>query len=246
MKRHAVPLSGADVARLPGACAGCVFWELGGPCPQPRSRGSLPGLTAAWTHTDATRSSPERKREFVEARLEEGIVPGALIEVARDGGSLPTGRGGTRRDRAVEVAGFALFAPADRYAPRAAPTPRPSPDALLFATAWVGDVHRESGYGRLLLQAALREAIRLDRRAVEAYGDRRFLERACVLPATWLLHEGFEVHREHPRTPLFRLDTRRTVRWAESLEHAWDEVLAHLPRGVRVPERVPGGRPVPG
>jgi hypothetical protein len=90
----------------------------------------------------------------------------------------------------------------------------------------------------------LKEAIRLDAPAVEAYGDRRWRERSCVLPATWLLHEGFEVHREHPRTPLFRVDTKRTVRWAESVEHAWEEILGRLPRGVRVPvpEGVPHGR----
>jgi hypothetical protein len=79
---------------------------------------------------------------------------------------------------------------------------------------------------------------------VEAYGDRRWLERGCVLPATWLLHEGFEVHREHPRSPLLRVDTKRTVRWAETFEHAWEEVLGRLPRRARVPvpEGVGGGQ----
>jgi hypothetical protein len=61
---------------------------------------------------------------------------------------------------------------------------------------------------------------------------------------TWLLHEGFEVHREHPRTPLLRLDVKRTVRWAESLEHALEEVLGALPR--RLPHPVPEGGRVPG
>ncbi len=46
-----------------------------------------------------------------------------------------------------------------------------------------------------------------------------------MLPAAWLLHEGFEVTVEHPRYPLLRIDTKRVARWAESLEHAVDELL---------------------
>jgi GNAT superfamily N-acetyltransferase len=146
-----------------------------------------------------------------------------------------------------EVAGYALFAPAGGFAPRSSLLPRVSPDALLLATLWVAVVHRGHGLGRLLVQAALKEAIRLDLTAVEVYGDRRWRERACVLPVTWLLHEGFEVHQEHPRTPLLRLETRRTARWAGSLEHAWEEVLGRIPRRVAAPggESVPGGVPVP-
>lgn len=210
--------------RLPGGCSGCLFWEFGGPCPQPRSPTVLGGLAPEVGARERRRDPIERKRDWVEACTADGVVPGALVEVA----------GGDGRHR---IAGSALFAPSDRYAPRAGTAPRAGRDALLLATAFVTETQREAGIGRLLVQAALREAIRLDRPAVEAYGDRRFRERACVLPATWLLHEGFTVHREHPRTPLLRLETRRTVRWAESLEHAWVEVMARLPVPAPVPER---------
>jgi GNAT superfamily N-acetyltransferase len=223
--RRPLPLTGGEVERLPGACARCLFWELGGPCPQPRSPTVLGGLAPAVPPHEAQREPTERKRDWVEACTADGLPAGAVVEVPR----------GTQRDR--EVAGFALFAPSERYAPRGGTAPRADRDALLLATVYVGDIHREAGIGRLLLQAALREAIRQDRPAVEAYGDRRFRERTCLLPVTWLLHEGFTIHREHPRTPLLRLDTRRTVRWAESLEHAWDEVLARLPVTAPVPRR---------
>ncbi len=185
----------------------------------------LGGLAPAVPPHEAQRDPSERKRDWVEACTADGLPAGAVVEVPR----------GNQRGR--EVAGFALFAPSDRYAPRGGTAPRADRDALLLATAYVGDIHRDAGIGRLLLQAALREAIRQDRPAVEAYGDRRFRERTCLLPVTWLLHEGFTIHREHPRTPLLRLDTRRTVRWAESLEHAWDEVLARLPVTAPVPRR---------
>ena len=108
---------------------------------------------------------------------------------------------------------------------RGGTVPAPSGDALLLATVWVDPDARGAGHGRLLVQAALREALRLDLRAVEAYGDRRAREWDCVAPAGWLLHEGFEVTTEHPRYPLLRIDTSRLARWAESLEHAVDELL---------------------
>lgn len=185
----------------------------------------LGGLAPEVGPHEARRDPVDRKRDWVHACVADGLPPGAIVEVP---GQRPGSTG---------LAGFALFAPTERYAPRTGAAPRTSRDALLLATVWVAEVHREVGVGRLLLHAALREAIRQDRPAVEAYGDRRFRERACLLPATWLLHEGFSVHREHPRTPLLRLETRRTVRWAESLEHAWDEMLARLPVGAPAPGR---------
>jgi GNAT superfamily N-acetyltransferase len=221
--RRAIPLTGDEVEQLPGPCAACLFWELGAACPDRRAGAVLVGRVGV-----VQPSQPlTRKQAWISARVQEGTPPGRVVLV--DG----------------ELAAYALFAPSRAFAPRQLPVPAASPDALLLATVWVQPVHREAGLGRLLVQAAIKEAIRLDAPAVEAYGDRRWQERACVLPATWLLHEGFEVHREHPRSPLFRIDTKRTLRWAESLEHAWEEVLGHLPRRVPVAERVPGGIPSP-
>lgn len=219
MARRALPLTGDEVERLPGACSTCLFWELGAPCPDPRSRGVLEGIWSGPAPSDPL----TRKQAWVSAQVQDGGPPGRVVVV--DG----------------EVIAYALFAPSSAFSARAGLAPRPSDDALLLATAWVSPTHREVGIGRLLIHAALREAVRRHAPAVEAYGDRRWRERACVLPATWLLHEGFEVHREHARTPLFRVEVRRTARWAESLEHAWEEVLGRLPRTSPSPERVPHG-----
>jgi GNAT superfamily N-acetyltransferase len=213
MARRTSPLTGDLVDSLPGPCRSCLFWEFGAACPDPRTV-PVPAANGG----RSTRSEPTiRKQAWVSARVEEGTPPGRVVRV--DG----------------TVAGYALFAPAHTFVHRRPPTPTPSPGAVLLATLWVRPEWRQHGLGRLLLQHAIKDAIRLDAPAVEAYGDRRWLERRCVLPATWLLHEGFEVHREHPRTPLLRVDTKRTLRWAESFEHAWEEVLGRLPRPVRVP-----------
>jgi GNAT superfamily N-acetyltransferase len=226
MARQLRPLASDDLAMLPAGCGACLFWELGTPAPDDRAVGVLVGAP----REDPPARPADRKRAWVSSRVEAGAAPGRVAVV--DG----------------EVAGYALFGPSGAFARRRPPVPAVSPNVVLLATAWVHPSRRDGGIGRLFVQAAMKEAIRHDLAAVEAYGDRRFHERSCVLPAMWLLHEGFEVHREHPRTPLFRLDVRRTVRWADSLEHALGEVLEHLPKRspVPVPERFEPSGPATG
>lgn len=210
--RKAVPLAAEQVDALPARCRHCLFWELGLPRPDPR-------LVAAGREDELAGDPVAQKQAWCSARSLEGDGAGSLVRF--DG----------------RTAGYALHAPARAFAPRQPTVPRPSGDALLLATVWVEPDRRGAGIGRLLVQRAIREALRLHLPAVEAYGDRRFREASCVLPCTWLLHEGFRVHREHPRYPLLRLDTRRTARWAESVEHALDEVLGRLPQPTPQPRR---------
>lgn len=206
--RRVVALTGELLEELPAPCATCLFWERGEPCPDDRDR-------RASTERDAA----IRKQAWASTRLQEGWAPGRAV----------------RLDGALVA--WVTFAPAGVFTALRPPSPRVSADALQLATLYVQPTLRGRGLGRLLLQAAVREALHADLAAVEAYGDRRWRERACLLPATWLLREGFEVHREAPRRPLLRLDVRRTVRWAPTLEAALEEMLGRLPR----PARVPGG-----
>lgn len=222
--RRSVALTGALVEALPAPCHGCLFWEAGAPCPQPRTAsGDRARRAGDATPVDAGRI----KADWVSAQVGSWGPPGHVIQL----------EGAT--------AAFVLYGPARVFAPRPMTVPAISRDVLFMATAWVDPTERGRGLGRLLVQAALREAIRLELPAVEVYGDRRWQERACQLPATWLLHEGFEVHREHPRTPVLRIDTRRTRRWAESLEHALEELLDRIPRRIPVPVPDRRGVPVP-
>ncbi len=220
MSRRVELLTGEMVEELPEPCRTCLFWELGAPRPDPRA---VPVGGGAGSRGRPATDALVRKEAWVSSRVQEATPPGHAVRA--DG----------------EVVAHAVCAPSDTFARRPWPVPPSSPDALLLATVWVVPGRRDHGLGRLLLQAAIRDAIRADVAAVEAYGDRRWQERNCLLPATWLLREGFVVHREHPRTPLLRLEVKRTARWAESLEHAWEEVLERLPR--RVPSPAPDGGP---
>jgi len=200
--RRVTDLTTGDLDVLPDRCRRCLFWELGGARP----------ADAAHPRPDALAADPIVQKEAWWSAVDGGI-PGRVVRV--DG-------------RAI---GYCALGSAEAYARRRPPVPRLSDDALFLATAWVEPEARGSGLGRLLVQAAVKEALRRDLRAVEAYGDRRHRDGACVLPCTWLLHEGFVVHEEHPRHPVMRLDVRTTVRWAESLEDAAHQLVGRLARG---------------
>lgn len=208
--RRVNELTSAELETLPDPCAGCVHWELGGPAPSPRAATTEVRKCAWWRSVELGEVSG----------AERGCVPGRALNV--DG----------------ELAGWSLAAPARAFPRRPGLAPVPSSDSLLLATAWIEPAHRGQGYGRLLLHAAVKEAIRLDLEAVEALGDRRHRDNRCMLPGTWLLHEGFAVHREHPRTPLFRLDVSRLARWAEPLGHALETAMERVGRRSE-PEPVP-------
>ena len=195
---------------LPPRCQRCLFWEIGAPRPAD-AVGEAP--------VDELAADPAmQKHAWWSAVGADGDAPGRVLRV--DGTSVA----------------YCAFAPARTYARRRLPVPPASDDALLLATAWVDPEARGAGVGRMLVQSAVKEAHRRGLRGVEAYGDRRHRDAACVLPCTWLVHEGFAVHREHPRYPLLRIDVKTTLRWAESLEEAVEAVLGRLAR--RAPSEV--------
>lgn len=208
MARRVQHLTTEHLAQFPADCQECLFWELGQGRPRDTSR----------SRPDVTRAGLQKHAWLAAQGLEEAAPGRAVV----DGDVL---------------IGWVIFAATTAFAPRGVLAPTASPDALLLASAWIDPSRRGEGIGRLLVQAAVKEALHRDLDAVEAYGDQRWKEGGCVLPATWLLHEGFEVSVAHPRSPLLRLETSRTVRWADALGHAVDEVMERLPR--RAPVRAP-------
>jgi GNAT superfamily N-acetyltransferase len=212
VSRSVVPLSADHLDRLPARCGACLFWELGRPRPDPTIRPDEDELAG---------DARVQKGAWITAQTLDGFPPGRVV--LRDG----------------QIAAFALFGAPGTFARRRQPVPPASDDALFLATIRVDAAARGGGLGKLLLRESIRAAIEADLRAVEAYADRRYRDHDCVLPSQWLLHHGFEVHAEHPRYPLLRLEVKRTLRWAESLEQALDEILERMPRRVPLPQQAP-------
>lgn len=122
--------------------------------------------------------------------------------------------------------GFVLYAP-PAYVPRstAFPTSPVSSDAVQLMTAFVLPGYQGQGLGRVMVQTVAKDLLRRGFKAIEAFGDARWKEPACVLPADHLLAVGFKTVRPHARHPRLRLDLRSTLSWKEDVEMALDRLL---------------------
>jgi GNAT superfamily N-acetyltransferase len=123
-------------------------------------------------------------------------------------------------------AGFVLYAP-PAYVPRstAFPTSPVSPDAVQLMTAFILPGFQGQGLGRVMVQTVAKDLLRRGFKAIEAFGDARWKEPACVLPADHLLAVGFKTVRPHPTHPRLRLELRTTLSWKEDVELALDRLL---------------------
>ncbi|MFD6279180.1 GNAT family N-acetyltransferase [Streptomyces sp. NPDC060209] len=124
------------------------------------------------------------------------------------------------------AAGFVLYAP-PAYVPRstAFPTSPVSPDAVQLMTALIVPGFQGQGLGRVMVQTVAKDLLRRGFKAIEAFGDARWKEPACVLPADHLLAVGFKTVRPHPAHPRLRLELRSTLSWKEDVELALDRLL---------------------
>jgi GNAT superfamily N-acetyltransferase len=123
-------------------------------------------------------------------------------------------------------AGFVLYAP-PAYVPRslAFPTSPVAADAVQLMTARIMPGYQGQGLGRVLVQTVAKDLVRRNVKAIEAFGDARWEEPGCVLPADHLLAVGFKTIRPHPRFPRLRLELRTTISWKEDVEMALDRLL---------------------
>ncbi|WP_079166849.1 GNAT family N-acetyltransferase [Streptomyces oceani] len=122
--------------------------------------------------------------------------------------------------------GFVLYAP-PAYVPRSRsfPTSPVSLDAVQLITALVLPHYQSQGLGRVIIQTVAKDVMRRGFRAVEAFGDLRWSEPNCVLPADYLLAVGFKTVRSHRALPRLRLDLRSTLSWREDVERAWGQLI---------------------
>jgi GNAT superfamily N-acetyltransferase len=122
--------------------------------------------------------------------------------------------------------GFVLYAP-PAYVPRstAFPTSPVSPDAVQLMTAYLLPGYQGQGLGRVMVQTVAKDVLRRGFKAIEAFGNARWTEPACVLPAEHLLAVGFKTVRPHHTHPRLRLELRSTVSWKADMERALDQLL---------------------
>ncbi|QDY77822.1 GNAT family N-acetyltransferase [Streptomyces qinzhouensis] len=122
--------------------------------------------------------------------------------------------------------GFVLYAP-PAYVPRslAFPTSPVSPDAVQLMMSWVNPGFQGQGLGRVLVQTVAKDVLRRGFKAIEAFGDARWQEPACLLPADHLTAVGFKTVRPHFSYPRLRLELRNTLSWKEDVEQALDRLL---------------------
>jgi len=126
-------------------------------------------------------------------------------------------------------AGYVTYAP-PLHVPRsvAFPTSPVSPDAVLLVTAMILPEFAGGGLGRMLVQGVAKDLTRRGVKAIEAFGDAKWTDPACVVPADYLLSVGFKTVRPHHRYPRLRLDLKNTVSWREDVEVAIERLLGSM------------------
>jgi len=126
-------------------------------------------------------------------------------------------------------AGYVTYAP-PLHVPRsvAFPTSPVSPDAVLLVTAMILPEFVGGGLGRMLVQGVAKDLTRRGVKAIEAFGDAKWTDPACVVPADYLLSVGFKTVRPHHRYPRLRLDLKNTVSWREDVEVAIERLLGSM------------------
>ncbi|MEV5560488.1 GNAT family N-acetyltransferase [Nonomuraea wenchangensis] len=126
-------------------------------------------------------------------------------------------------------AGFVLYSP-PLYTPRsvAFPTSPVSADAVLLMTAHIIPEFSGGGLGRMLIQGMAKDLTRRGVKAIEAFGDLKWEEPSCVVPAEYLLSVGFKTVRPHLRFPRLRLELKSAVSWREDVEVALERLLGSM------------------
>jgi hypothetical protein len=84
------------------------------------------------------------------------------------------------------------------------------------------------GLGRMLVQGVAKDLMRRGVRAIEAFGDLRWSQPSCVVPAEHLLAVGFKTVRPHHRWPRLRLEIKTAVSWREDVEVALERLLGSM------------------
>ena len=135
--------------------------------------------------------------------------------------------------------GHVLLVPA-RYVPRLAafPTTPSDPATLMLRHGAINADAAGRGLRKVLVQAAVKEALRHRARSIEVIAARPQAvgKHPCVLECTFVENLGFRVARDHPVYPRLRLDLRTILTVREGAAAAVRKALAKVPGVHPVPE----------
>ncbi len=191
----------------------------------------LPGQCRRCVFWELDPVARKRAEEAGDPALEkEAWISAALLEWGSCGKVCYVGE---------SLAGYVLYAPPS-YVPRsvAFPTSPVSADAALLMTAHVLPDFAGGGLGRMLVQGVAKDLVKRNIRAIEAFGDARWVRPSCVVPADFLLSVGFKTVRPHHRYPRLRLELRNALTWKEDVEAALEKLLGSMtPEGAFRPVR---------
>lgn len=210
MSRRVAPLTLVELADLPTACRGCVFWELD---------------PAAGRQAVESGSGELEKEAWLSDTLLEWGPCGHLVHV--DG--QPAGFLMYAPPAYVPRAGAFATSPASADAVLLM-TARVLAG---YEGAGLGRVLLQTA-ARDLVQRGVRaiEAFGRTNAADSPHAPGGPAATSCLLPAGWLGAVGFETVRAHPYTPRLRLDLRSTASWREDVEYALDRLFASVTRPV--------------
>jgi ribosomal protein S18 acetylase RimI-like enzyme len=144
-----------------------------------------------------------------------------------------------------EIIGFIKYAPSGYFPQAHTFASRPTdPDIVLITCLHIDDNAREYNYGRLLVQAALKDLKSRGERSVQSFAcaERCELNVMPMIGMDYLLSQGFAVVRADPSFPLLQLDLRSLAMLAENLESLLDSLRVTWRAPVRVPEPNPRAR----
>lgn len=130
-----------------------------------------------------------------------------------------------------EAVAYAQYGPAQLYpASSNMPVGPVSDDAVLLACLYVMPFAQGRGLGRVLLQSIEAGLVRRKMKAIEVFATRD--SNYPPGPIEFYLQNGFYIIREHPTTPLLRLELKALVGWHINVQFALDRLK--IPAAARI------------
>jgi GNAT superfamily N-acetyltransferase len=210
VSRRIVALTLENLADLPGACRGCVFWELDQVTGERARRAGDPQLEKeAWISDTLLQWGSCGYLAYVDEQPAGYVLyaPPAYVPRSRGFPTSPISSDSVLLMTARIDAKFVGSGLGRMLVQNVIGDAVQRGVKAIEAFGRVSDAPAEAGSG----EAGSGEAV-----SSEVH---------CLVPADYLRAVGFTTVRDHPRTPRLRLDVRSVLTWREEVEFALDRLL---------------------